>query len=40
MVQQLEKEFHAIKRRLHDYNREQLSLRVASKAIEEKIGRC
>ncbi|CAD6207633.1 unnamed protein product [Miscanthus lutarioriparius] len=36
MVQQLEKEVNALKQRLHDYNREQLSLRVASKALDEK----
>jgi kinetochore protein Nuf2 len=36
MVQQLEKEVNALKQRLHDYNREQLSLRHASKALDEK----
>ena len=36
MVHQLEKEVDALKQRLHDYNREQLSLRVASKALDEK----
>ncbi|CAD6335011.1 unnamed protein product [Miscanthus lutarioriparius] len=38
MVQQLEKEVNALKQRLHDYNREQLSLRHASKALDEKRG--
>jgi len=36
MVQQLENEVNALKQRLHDYNREQLSLRNASKALDEK----
>ena len=36
MVQQLEKEANALKQRLHEYNREQLSPRVASKAIVDK----
>jgi uncharacterized membrane protein (DUF106 family) len=36
VVQQLEKEVNALKQRLREYNKEQLSLRVATKAIDEK----
>ncbi|KXG37125.1 kinetochore protein nuf2 [Sorghum bicolor] len=36
VVQQLEKEVNDLKHRLHDYNREQLSMRNASKALDEK----
>ncbi|XP_021320641.1 uncharacterized protein LOC8073288 [Sorghum bicolor] len=36
IAEQLEKEFHALKWRLHDYNREQLSLHVASKSHRRK----
>ena len=36
MVQQLEKEANALKQRLHEYNKEQLLLRAASKVLDEK----